>query len=392
MLGLRPIRLLFGFSNRSSSLTNPSSKTCTLVVSASTGPQVSTSRLPLTGEHTAGHVNCPVCEWSRVRMIDPRLLSTLKFRDAAPLWLEGHRAHIAAGTIRDYEQCIRSLVFFFADLLLDAVHIGHFEQYQKMRALGDGWPRPAGPSRINHELNTLSQILNRAGLWAPLAPHYKPLPLPRSKVGCALAAEDESRLFRVAASNSRWSVAYWCSLLTANTTAGPAEIRHLRLRDVQLDPACINIQEGVKNEYRQRMLPLNEPAAWALRQLLKRAKEIGSTEPEHYLIPHRAHNGGRGFDPLRPISSWRGSWDRLRTEANLPHLRMYDLRHHAITRLLEDEDVSERTVIELAGHVSRAMLERYSHIRMRTKREAVDALAKKGAQNTVKTPLVLVKR
>jgi len=60
---------------------------------------------------------------------------------------------------------------------------------------------------------------------------------------------------------------------------------------------------------------------------------------------------------------------------------MYDLRHHAITGLLEDESVSERTVIELAGHVSRAMLERYSHIRMRTKREAVDALAKKSVHS-----------
>jgi hypothetical protein len=41
---------------------------------------------------------------------------------------------------------------------------------------------------------------------------------------------------------------------------------------------------------------------------------------------------------------------------------------------LEDESISERTVTELAGHVSRQMLERYSHIRMSTKKAAVDAL------------------
>jgi integrase len=110
------------------------------------------------------------------------------------------------------------------------------------------------------------------------------------------------------------------------------------------------------------------------------------------LLPHRAANGTNGFDPSRPISSWRGSWEKLRTAAGLPDLRMYDLRHHAITLLLEDEDVSERTVIELAGHVSRQMLERYSHIRMRTKREAVDALARKGSQNATRPTLVLVKR
>jgi integrase len=344
--------------------------------------------------HTAGHIACPACERVRATMVEPGFLASLIFCEAAPIWLESHRPRIGKGTARDYEQCIRSLLGFFARLPLRDIHIGHFEEYQRMRSAGaKPWDRAAGPSRVNHELNTLSQILNRAGLWAPLAAHYHPLPLPRPKVGCALNPDEEARLFRFAASNPRWKLAYWCSLLTANTTAGPAEIRHLRLRDVQLDPPQVHIQEGVKNEYRVRMIPLNEPAAWALRQLLKRARELGCTEPDHYLLPHRARNGARGFDPTRPISSWRGSWDKLREAAELPHLRMYDLRHHAITRLLEDEDVSERTVIEIAGHVSRAMLERYSHIRMRTKREAVDALARKNAQNTVgKAALILVKR
>jgi integrase len=287
--------------------------------------------------------------------------------------------------------CIRALTPFFSALTLQQIHVGHVEQYQAQRSVGEGGLRAAGPSLVNHELNTLSQILTRANLWAPLAPHYKPLRLPRPKVGCALAAGDEERLFRKAASNPRWKVAYCCSLITANTTAGPSEIRHLRMRDVDLDPPEIRITEGVKNEYRRRTIPLNGPAAWALRELLKRAQEIGAIAPEHYLLPHRAPTGRKGFDPTRPISSWRGSWEKLRVAAGLPTLRMYDLRHHAITRLLEDEDVSERTVIDLAGHVSRQMLERYSHIRMRAKKEAVDALAKKSAQPERAT-LMLVKR
>ena len=196
----------------------------------------------------------------------------------------------------------------------------------------------------------------------------------------------------MASSNPRWKVAYCCSLITANTTAGPNEIRHLRVSDIDLDPPAIRIVEGVKNEYRCRTIPLNEPAAWAVRDLLRRAKRLGSIEPNHYILPHRAPNGDKGFDPTRPISSWRGSWEKLRTAAGLPNLRMYDLRHHAITRLLEDEEVSERTVIEIAGHVSRAMLERYSHIRMRTKREAVDALAKKGSASATPARLILVKK
>jgi integrase len=325
-------------------------------------------------------------------MLDPALLAGLTFCEAATIWFEAHSRHIAAGSQRDYRNCIIALKVFFGQLQLRQIHIGHFEQYQKMRSAGDGM-RAAGPSRVNHELNTLSQILNRAGLWAPIAPHYSPLRLPRPKVGCALASEDEARLFRTASSNPRWKVAYCCALITANTTAGPNEIRNLRLGDLdEGEAAAIKISEGVKNEYRRRTIPLNELAAWAVRTLAQRARELGATDPQHYLLPHRARNGANGFDVTRPITSWRGAWEKLRQAADLPQLRMYDLRHHAITRLLEDEDVSERTVIELAGHVSRQMLERYSHIRMRTKKEAVDALAKKSAQSTAKAQLVLVKK
>jgi integrase len=341
--------------------------------------------------HTKGHIACPACEAARALMIDPSRLAALSFRDAAKIWFDAHVQSVGAGTKRHYTNCINRLTAFFGELQLREIHVGHFEQYQKMRTAGEGGMRRAGPSLVNHELNTLSQILARANLWAPIMPHYKPLRLPRPKVGCALASEDEERLFRIAASNPRWKVAYCCAILTANTTAGPNEIRHLRRGDVDLDPPAIRIDEGVKNEYRRRTIPLNLPAAWAMRQLVNRARDLGDMDPGHYILPHRAPDGTNGFDPTRPISSWRGSWNKLRKAAGMPNLRMYDLRHHAITRLLEDEDVSERTVIELAGHVSRAMLERYSHIRMRTKKEAVDALAKKTPQGS-RAALILVKR
>jgi len=45
-------------------------------------------------------------------------------------------------------------------------------------------------------------------------------------------------------------------------------------------------------------------------------------------------------------------------------------RHTFATRLAE-KGVSESTMLALMGHMSRAMLERYSHIRMAAKREAV---------------------
>lgn len=61
--------------------------------------------------------------------------------------------------------------------------------------------------------------------------------------------------------------------------------------------------------------------------------------------------------------------------------RLHDLRHTAITKLAESQ-ASDSTIMAIAGHLSRAMLERYSHIRMEAKREAMNALT------TRRTPVV----
>ena len=66
--------------------------------------------------------------------------------------------------------------------------------------------------------------------------------------------------------------------------------------------------------------------------------------------------------------------------------RWHDLRHTFVTRLAENPSVSEETIRALAGHVSRRMLERYSHIRTRAKEEAILTLEQpnleaEGAQN-----------
>jgi integrase len=336
--------------------------------------------------HTAWHVQCPRCEIARVEMIEPDKFSGLTFRQAARVWLDGHERHIAPATVRDYQNCINALLHFFAELRLDQIHAGHFDEYQRMRSEGLGGLKKAGASRVNHELNTLSQILVRARLWAPIQPYYKPLPLPRPKVGCALADEEEKKLFRIAMSRPRWKVAYLCALISVNTTCNASEILKLRLGDIDLGarPAApqgtIRIVEGAKNEYRDRIVPLNFTAHFAVEQLLERAREMGARNSSDYLLPHRAEHSGGKADPSRHMFSWRKAWNHLREAAGLPWLRFHDLRHHTITKLLEDENVSERTVIELAGHVSRKMLDTYSHIRMKKKLEGVMALERMAAR------------
>ena len=91
-----------------------------------------------------------------------------------------------------------------------------------------------------------------------------------------------------------------------------------------------------------------------------------SRQPDHYLFPW-----GKPVpsDPTRHATDITWGWDQLRKDTGVS-CRLHDLRHTFATRLAEN-GVSESTMLALMGHMSRAMLERYSHIRMTAKRDAV---------------------
>lgn len=324
--------------------------------------------------HTDNHIDCPACREYLHRLQEPAAVGRMRFREAAPLWLKEHSADISAKTRSDYEYYIRCLERFFGELPLEQIHLGHINAYIDERRAS------AGASCINHEINTVKQILDHAGLWSEIEKFYKPLRLPKCLVGRAMEPEDEKRLFQVASTSPRWKVAYWCSILTATTTAGPKEITHLHLNDIELGErsgapfGTLRIRDGLKNGYRERVVPMNASSQWALGQILGRYFKICKrlrikSDIEHYILPGRERS--KPYDPEKPMGSWKKAWGSLRTAAAMPDLRMYDLRHHAITKLMEDPDVSEQTIEEMAGHaLSSRMKKRYSHIRMKPKAEA----------------------
>jgi integrase len=69
--------------------------------------------------------------------------------------------------------------------------------------------------------------------------------------------------------------------------------------------------------------------------------------------------------------SWRSAWRSLTAKAGLKGLRFHDMRHEAITELLE-KGLSDQAIMQVAGHVSKEMLApHYSHMRLKAKREAL---------------------
>jgi integrase len=117
-----------------------------------------------------------------------------------------------------------------------------------------------GNRTVNIEVGVLRRILKQFKLWHYMGDGYKPLPEPKD-IGRALTPEQELRFFDVASSRGEWSVAFWVSLIAANTKTGGCEIRNIRLQDIQTEAKTLCVRVG-KNRFRVRIIPLNQTAWW----------------------------------------------------------------------------------------------------------------------------------
>lgn len=343
-----------------------------------------------TGTHTPGHRDCPACERA-ISVQSEELCPGLNFREAFRVWI-GQRVIEQAGmwtnvryvserTERDLRQYARAAGKFFNDLRLNEIHAGHLREYQKARALnslpvaGTGvtqpWKGAAGANLIRKEVQTVIRVLRAAGAWsAHLEECFEPVAAAESDVCRAMTPDEQHRWLHVAASRAEWQLVYWWSLVALQTTAATNEMRALRLGDVFLgDAPVLQIRsEGAKNKFRIRTIPLeSQEVNWAMDGLLERARRLGANGPHCYLFPF--HVTADRYDAQRPMSVWglRKAWDAVRSAAGLDWLRVYDLRHAAITRMAE-AGVPIQVIMSFAGHMSPRMQQHYTAISMQAKR------------------------
>lgn len=327
----------------------------------------------------------------------PTDYAKLVFEKASEAWLIERKSTVAPKTHRIDRERLAALKVEFGGRRLCDITGDLVRAYQMKRTA------KVSPRTVNLETKVLRMILRRARLWARMADDYKGLPENKRGPGRALSPEQEHKLFEVASSRPGWQVAYYAALVASNTTARGCELKGLQLGDINLLDKSLRIRRAsTKTDAGARIVPLNESALWACARLLERAQKLGATQPDHYVIPsalyqHKRANDpvrGSGYDPTRPMNSWRTAWRNLTVEAGLPGLRFHDLRHHSITKLAEN-GVADHTLMAIAGHVSKQMLEHYSHIRMEAKRDAVASLeapaaAKRPAREPLEDETILV--
>jgi len=234
----------------------------------------------------------------------------------------------------------------------------------------------------------LRMILKRHKLWANLQGDARFEREP-NEGGRALTGEQEEALLAACQSNSLLDTVVTLAL---NTALRKNEIRMLRWRQIDFEKPTLTVGQSKTAGSSGRAVPLNQPAFTAL---LKWASRFPKSEPGHYLFPaceaagiEREHPDTERIDPSQPIKSWRSAWRTALQRAGAivqgnPDdkevrplaFRFHDLRHTCITKLAESQ-ASAQTIMAIAGHLSRTMLEHYSHIRMAAKRAALDAIVK----------------
>jgi integrase len=156
-----------------------------------------------------------------------------------------------------------------------------------------------------------------------------------------------------------------------NTGVRPGAIKNLQWMHMDFSGAVGYIRIGKdKTKAGRRDVPMNPQ----LRAVLEAYRDwyirrFGEAKPEWYVLPA----GRQGHeDPTKPVGSWRSAWNTAKKRAGVD-CRFYDLRHTVCTKMAEGS-VSESTMLAIMGHMSKRTLERYSHIRMKAKEEAVASL------------------
>lgn len=254
-------------------------------------------------------------------------------------------------------------------LLLCDIDASRISAYQAKRKT-----ESASARTLNKELQVLRQILKRHKLWANLQGEVK-FEREHSNVGKALSHDEEKKLLIACGTNALLKAVVTIAL---NTALRKNEIRTLRWSQIDFEKRAVSVGRAKTEAGSGRVIPLNQPAFDAL---VRWAGCLVESQSDDYVFPaceaagiERKHPDIERIDPSRPIKSWRSAWRAALKRAGL-QIRFRDLRHTCITKLAESQ-ASEHTLMAIAGHVSRRMIEHYSHIRMEAKRVALDAIVK----------------
>jgi integrase len=297
------------------------------------------------------------------------------FTVAADEWLTLKKGTVAPKSYGVEKNSLNHLKPFFGQRLLTDINATAISRY-----VGQRRKEGTADKSIKHEFGTLRGILKRAKLWALVKQDEEALPklTERDDVGRAISADEETALLtECRASRSRGL--YTATVIALNTGLREGEIRLLRWERIDFEKRTLRVGKAKTVAGTNRVIPMNDRLTLALRTW---ANKFPERELGHYVFPKEQYGqpgkkkpGTYDVDPMKAIGSWKTGWQNARDKAEV-ECRFHDLRHTAVTRLLE-AGVSFPVVASLLGwspSTTTKMAKRYGHIGNEAHRKAVAAL------------------
>lgn len=228
-------------------------------------------------------------------------------------------------------------------------------------------------SEINRELTALKRMFNLAIQAGKLLqkPHIPMLKEDNVRVGFFEREQYLAVLKRLPAAVRPVATFAYLTGWRIDSEVLPLEWRQVDLQagEVRLDPGKTKNREG-------RTFPLTRE----LRDLLERQR-AGTDELRRrkgLVCPYVFHRGGR------PIRSFRAAFRTACAEAGCPGRVLHDFRRTAVRNLVR-AGIPERVAMQLTGHKTRSVFERYNIVSAGDLRDAVmrlDATASLTPQST----------
>jgi integrase len=269
------------------------------------------------------------------------------------LVLEFYRKHERRSTY-DVERKIEGrLRDYFGKMKAQAMTSTTLDRYISWRRSAK--PKPSNAT-VNRELAYVRLALKLGAQQDPplvlRVPHFELLPEDNVREG--ILSHEQYRTVR----DSLPAYARIALVLAYHTGARKGELRQIRKDRIDLKAKRIDLPGRTTKGKKPRFLPI-----------------YGDMEAE---IEMAIANGSKACPFLiqrngKPVYDWEKAWATACTLAGVPDALFHDLRRTALTNMIE-AGLSEKEAMEISGHRTRAVFDRYHIVSERRLRELANKL------------------